>query len=113
MNVHYICEARAFVKSAKKWGLLDHLVGLRKDRERDRDAQRRCRLEARLSPDFARGLDDEAELGLLLFHCQRIAVDGRGEAALRAEAELVERHVFGRFVDAALQFVLALERGAL
>src|SRR5690349_8157223 len=61
---------------------------------------------ASLTPHLARRLDDEAELFRLLPGAQRIAIDGRGEAALRAEAQLLERHVFRRLVDAALQFVL-------
>src|SRR3984893_271024 len=65
------------------------------------------------APDFARRLDDEAQLCDLFVSGQRVAVDGRGEAALRAEAELLERHVFRRLVDPALQSVLAFERGAL
>jgi len=56
-----------------------------------------------LTPDFARGVDDEAELGLFLFDRQRVAVDGRREAALRAEAELIERLEFRHLVDPALQ----------
>src|SRR5215469_14210715 len=64
-------------------------------------------------PYFARGLDDEVQLGDLLVPGQCVAVDGRGEAALRAEAKLLERHVFRRLVDTALQRVLAFERGAL
>src|SRR5260370_11731427 len=66
-----------------------------------------------LAPHLARHLDDEAELGFLFLDRQRVAVDGRGEAALRAEAELLERHVAGRLLDAALQFVLGFERRPL
>src|SRR5438045_5225772 len=64
-------------------------------------------------PHFARRLDDETELGDLLVPGQRVAVDGGGEAALRAEAELLERHVFRCLLDPALELVLAFERGAL
>src|SRR5438105_5033859 len=58
------------------------------------------------APHFAGGLDDETQLGDLFVPGQRVAVDGRGEAALRAEAELLERHVFRRLVDPPLQLVL-------
>ena len=61
------------------------------------------------APDFAGGFDDEAQFCVLLLDRQRVAVDGRGKAALRAEAELVERDVFRGFVDPALQQVLAFE----
>src|SRR4029077_15627136 len=54
-------------------------------------------------PYFVRGLDDEAHLGDCLAPGQCVAVDSRGEAALRAEAELLQRHVFRRLVDPALQ----------
>src|SRR6266702_3602982 len=64
-------------------------------------------------PNFARDFGDEAELGFLFLDAERVAVDGRGEAALRAEAQLLERDVFGRLVDPALQRVLGFERRAL
>src|SRR5712671_727119 len=73
--------------------------------------QSQCSMSA--PPYFARGLDDEAQLGDLLVPGQCVAVDGRGEAALRGKAELLERHVFGRLVDPALQIVLAFERRPL
>src|SRR6266436_4110875 len=72
--------------------------------------QSQCSMSA---PYFARGLDDETQLGDLFVPGQRVAVDGRREAALRAEAELLQRYVFCRLVDPALQLVLAFERGAL
>ena len=50
-------------------------------------------------------------------HCssslKHVAFLGRGEAALRREAELVERDVFRRLVDAALELVLRFERAGL
>src|SRR5262249_5137212 len=42
-----------------------------------------------------------------------VALLGRGEAALRRQAELVERCELRRLVDAALYLVLLLERAAL
>src|SRR5207248_7355278 len=65
-----------------------------------------------LAPDLAGGFDDEAELRLFLLDRERVALDCRGEAALRRQAELLERHVFGGFVDAALELVFAFEGGA-
>src|SRR5215469_11123170 len=65
------------------------------------------------APHLTRGFDDEAQFGFLLLDRQSVAFDGRGKAALRAEAELLQRHVFGGLVDAALQVVLALERRPL
>src|SRR5262244_1119848 len=51
--------------------------------------QSQCNMSA---PNFPGSLDDEAQFSRLLFDCQGVALDGRGEAALRAEAELLERH---------------------
>src|ERR1700744_2343225 len=65
-----------------------------------------------LAPDLPRGLDHQAEFRGLLFDRQGVAVDGRGEAALRRQAELLERNVFGGLVDAALELVLGFERRA-
>src|SRR5215469_7197832 len=65
------------------------------------------------APHLTRSFDDEAQFGFLLLDRQSVAFDGRGKAALRAEAELVERHVFRGLVDAALQIVLAFERRPL
>src|SRR5580693_10370090 len=59
--------------------------------------------DALLAPDLVGGLDDEAELRHLLVVGQRVALGGRGEAALAGQADLVQRHVLGRFVDAALE----------
>src|ERR1700755_2961589 len=46
---------------------------------------------ARSAPDLGGGLHDQGELGLLLVDGEVVALDGRGEAALPREAELVER----------------------
>src|SRR5271168_3928123 len=70
-------------------------------------------LVASIAPDFAGGLDDEAELSHLLVVSQRVALGGRGEAALAGQADLVQRHVLGGFVDAALEVVLGLQLGTL
>ena len=42
-----------------------------------------------LPPDLLGDLDDEPQLGLLLLDRERVALDGRREAALRREAELL------------------------
>src|SRR5262245_53895967 len=66
-----------------------------------------------LTPDLAGDLDAAGELGPLLVLGQQVAFLGAGEAALRREAELLERRELGGLVDAALELVLALERAAL
>src|SRR5580693_4506983 len=72
-----------------------------------------ARGRARLAPDLAGGLDDEAELGGLLVLTQHVSLHRGGEAALRGQAELVERDVPGGLVDPALEGVLALQGAAL
>src|SRR5258708_26424426 len=65
------------------------------------------------APDLAGDLDDEAELGNLVLDRDLVPLDRAREAALRAQAKLVERQKARRLVDAALQFVLALQRRQL
>src|SRR6266851_4343118 len=68
--------------------------------------QSQCSMSA---PYFARGLDDEAQLGDLLVRGQCVAVDGRGEPALTPDEQIAKL----RLVDSALQLVLAFERRPL
>ena len=68
---------------------------------------------APLPPHLMRDLDDLAELRPLRLLGEDVALLGGGEAALRGEAELVERREFGRLVDAALDVVFPLERPGL
>src|SRR3974390_974137 len=65
------------------------------------------------SPNLLGDLDDHAQLRPLLLLRERVAVLGRGEAALRRQRELVERHEFRRRLDTALDVVLALQRARL
>src|SRR6266699_897395 len=66
-----------------------------------------------LPPHLTRYLDDQFELGLFLIDGERVALGVAGEAALRAQRQLLERHEFRRFVDAPLDVVLLLERSCL
>src|SRR3954469_21522731 len=66
-----------------------------------------------LAPDLARVLHAPAELGPLLVLGQQVALLGAGEAALRRQAELVERREFRRLFDTPLELVLALELAGL
>src|SRR5213078_3149418 len=61
------------------------------------------------APDFPRQLHAERQLRLLLIHRDLVALDGRGEAALRAQADLLERHVLGRLVETPPEVVLPLQ----
>src|SRR6185436_4393792 len=66
------------------------------------------------APDLARDFEDELELAprVVLRHGLPRAAAAR-EAALRREAEALERHELRRFVDAPLEVVLLLELGCL
>src|SRR6478609_8406971 len=68
---------------------------------------------SRLAPHFFGDLDHPAELRPLLVLGQRIALLGRGKAALAGDAELVEGRILRRLVDAAFELVLAFELAAL
>src|SRR5262245_49082206 len=64
-------------------------------------------------PHLTRDLERQAELALLVVDGDLVTVVGAREAALGAQAEVLERDVLrGRF-DAALEVVLRLERGHL
>src|SRR5215204_2621983 len=57
----------------------------------------------RSAPDFLRGLYYEAELVPLLLAGEVVALERRGEPALRGEAELVYVHKAARLLDAPLR----------
>src|SRR4051794_19626226 len=66
-----------------------------------------------LSPNLVGDLDHPAQFRPLLVLGQGIALLGRGKAALAGDAELIERRIFRRLVDAALELALAFELAAL
>src|SRR5579864_5423162 len=72
-------------------------------------SQRRTKSTPHLVGHFA----DHAQLGPLLVLGQDIAFLGRGEAALRRQAELIEVDEFLRLLDAALDRVLGFQRAGL
>src|SRR6266542_708788 len=61
------------------------------------------------APDLPGGLDDQAELRDLLLVGHEVALDRGGEAALRRQAELLQRHEVARLLDPPLEVVLTLE----
>src|SRR5260370_29810185 len=65
------------------------------------------------APNPPRRLHDHSELCPLLFLGEEVAFLRRGEAALRAEAELVHRDVTPGLVDAAADVVGLLQHAAL
>src|SRR5215472_901583 len=65
------------------------------------------------APDLLCGLDDQPELVPLLLRGEVVALLGRGEAALRGQAELIGVDEPGRVLDPPLQLVLALQLAAL
>src|SRR4029077_15432074 len=66
-----------------------------------------------LPPDLVRQLDNHAQLGPLLILGQHVAFFGRGEAALRRQAELIERDKFRGFFDALLDVRARLQAARL
>src|SRR5271155_3782817 len=66
-----------------------------------------------VSPDLSGDLPDHPQLGPFFVLGQYVALLGRGEAALRRQAKLVQIGEFGRFLDAALERVLGFERTGL
>src|SRR5262245_42307916 len=73
----------------------------------------RVNMTSLLAPDLAGGLDAKPQLRALLFLGEVVAVVGAGEAALRADAEVLERHELRSLLDAPFQDVLGLELGKL
>src|SRR5262245_56291315 len=71
------------------------------------------RLLFRLAPDLAGQVNDHPQLRPLFLLGEHVALLGRSEAALRRQAELLERCEFRRLLDAALHVVLLFERAAL
>src|SRR4051794_19663942 len=69
-----------------------------------------ARGESSLRPHLVGELDDLAHLGPLLVLREDVAFLGAGEAALRAERELLDRCEFRRLVDAALDVLDLLQR---
>ena len=61
--------------------------------------RRRAAGRGGLAPGLVGHVDDQAQLGPLLVLGERVALDGAGEAALRAEAQLLERDVPGGLLD--------------
>src|SRR6266704_5045206 len=64
------------------------------------------------APYFFRKLDDHPKFRPLFRLGQHVALLGRGEAALRRQAILIERRKLRGLLDAALDGVLVLERAA-
>src|SRR4051794_26499879 len=65
------------------------------------------------SPHLVGELDDHAKLRPLFVLGQDIAFLGRGEAALRGEAQLIDVDILRRLVDAPLDVVLLFQRTTL
>src|SRR5262249_61659358 len=67
----------------------------------------------KLSPHLIRDLHDEPQLRPLFVVGENIAFFGRGEAALRRQAKLIEVDEFGGLIYAAFDVVLAFKGAAL
>src|SRR3984893_15910832 len=66
-----------------------------------------------LPPNLTRNIDRELQFCPLLFLGEDVALFGRGKAALRRQCELVQRRVFGGFLQPPLDVVLLLQFAAL
>src|SRR5947207_11842155 len=64
-------------------------------------------------PHLLRQFDDHPQLRPLLLLGEHVALLGRGEAALRREAELFDIDEFRSLVDAPAKLVAAFERAGL
>ena len=64
----------------------------------------------RSAPDLAGYLDNLGELRPLGLLGENIALLGRGEAALRADAQALQTDIFRCLVDAPLDIVLGFQR---
>src|SRR5215469_9771130 len=115
-------EVRSGVRSARSLGRLTAARSLGPPRRRAPVQARRRRYGIAprpatrfkvLAPDFLGDLDDQLELGHFLLVPQHVALDRRGEAALRRQAELVKRHELGRLLDPPLERVRVLQFAAL
>src|SRR5208282_6545812 len=65
------------------------------------------------TPHFVGDLHDHPQFRPLLIFGQNVALLGRGEAALRRQTKLIERDVFRRLIDPALDVVLVLQLAGL
>src|SRR5712691_12624684 len=65
---------------------------------------------AGLRPDRTRRRDHQRKLRALVLLGERVSRDARGETALRADGEPVEIDSAGRFFDSTFQCVQALQR---
>src|SRR5262249_24548371 len=72
-----------------------------------------CTGRGRSPPHLLGNLHDHLQLCPLFFLGEDVAFLGRGETALRRQAQLIQRDIFRRFVDAPLDVVFALERAGL
>src|SRR5690606_28559804 len=89
------------------WHLLSRGRPVPATPERVRDVQTRS------APDVVRDRDDLADLRPLLILGEHIALLGRGEAALRAQRQLIEADEDGSLVDALLDAADVLELAGL
>src|SRR5690242_20843950 len=90
--------------------------GARKSNGGSRERFRRYHFASKrmtLAPNVLCGLYNQRELGHLLVIVEHVAFHCGREAALRGEAELLERDVLGGLVDASLEEVLGLQLAAL
>src|SRR5215217_4932813 len=69
-------------------------------------------VESTITPDLPGGLDDQTEFGHLFLVAEHVALNGRGEATLGRQTQLLDGHEAASLLDAALELVLVLELAA-
>src|SRR5262249_28445270 len=93
--------------------LLDSRLGARKHAVLRTTMRGNERIWLVLSPHLVRQFNDHAKLRPLLVFGQNVAFCGRGEAALRRQAELIERDELRGFFDALRDVRARLEAARL
>src|SRR5215467_1002726 len=110
-------RCRAWTSSATSVALVPSAVTVRlaysSRKSREVCSGVRSARSRRLPPDVLGNLDDQFELGNFLLVAEHVALDRGGEAALRRQAQLVQRHELRRLVDPALDRVRVFQLAPL
>src|SRR5262249_585078 len=85
-----------------RWGSVNSAIALNPENDpHPKPRPSRGRVSS-TSPHLLGNLHDHPQFGPLFVLGEDVAFFGRGEAALRRQAQLIQRDIFNRFVDAPL-----------
>src|SRR5438552_15330845 len=73
-------------------------------------SERAARPDLSVPPDLPRDVDDQAQLRPLLLFADLVAFDRAGEAALRAQTHVLQRHELRRLLDARHEAFAGFQR---